>query len=117
MKDKLSALILVFFSLSLLLFSAEKVKEKDFSQRHQEFLNLTRYIMLDEERNVFNQLTTDRERDIFIKAFWKQRDPTPGTPDNEYKTRHIKRFNYANKFYGRSTPRQGWMTDFPPILP
>ncbi len=111
MKDKLSALMLVFFSLSLLLFSAEKVKEKDLSQRHQEFLNLTRYIILDEEKSVFNQLATDRERDIFIKAFWKQRDPTPGTPENEYKTEHIKKFNYANKFYGRGTPRPGWMTD------
>ena len=32
------------------------------------------------EKEVFLQLTADRERDIFIEAFWKQRDPNPSTP-------------------------------------
>ncbi len=88
-----------------------QVKEKDLSLKYRDWLKLTSYIILPAEREVFSKLTADRDRDIFIEAFWKQRDPTPGTPQNEYQEEHTKRFNYANEFYRRGTPREGWMTD------
>lgn len=69
------------------------------------------YIITDKEREVFEKLQTDRERDIFVAAFWKQRDPTPGTPANEFRDEHYRRWSYANEHFGRSTPRPGWMTD------
>ncbi len=69
------------------------------------------YIITDTERDVFRKLETDKERDIFIEAFWKHRDPTPGTPANEFKDEHYKRKKYANEYFGRGTPRPGWMTD------
>jgi GWxTD domain-containing protein len=69
------------------------------------------YIITSRERDVFRKLTTDRERDIFVEAFWKHRDPTPGTPVNEFKEEHYKRLAYANQYYSRGTPRPGWMTD------
>jgi GWxTD domain-containing protein len=69
------------------------------------------YIISGRERDVFLKLQTDRERDIFIEAFWKQRDPTPGTPQNEFKEEHYRRLEYANRFYGRSSPLPGWKTD------
>jgi GWxTD domain-containing protein len=68
------------------------------------------YIITPVERDVFLKLQTDRERDLFIDAFWKHRDPTPNTPDNEFKTEHYRRINYANHFYGRSSPMPGWRT-------
>lgn len=97
--------------LPALVFSQQKVKEKDLAPRFQEFLKLTKYIILEREEDVFMQLTSDRDRDIFIEAFWRQRDPTPGTPDNEYKIEHIRRFNYANRILKRGAVRPGWMTD------
>jgi GWxTD domain-containing protein len=69
------------------------------------------YIITKRERDVFLQLGTDRERDIFVEAFWKHRDPTPGTPQNEAEEEHRRRLDYANKFYGRSVPQPGWKTD------
>ena len=48
------------------------------------------YIITPVEREVFLKLQTDRERDLFIEAFWRQRDPTPGTPENEFKTEHFR---------------------------
>jgi GWxTD domain-containing protein len=63
------------------------------------------------ERDVFLKLQTDRERDLFIEAFWKHRDPTPGTPENEFKTEHFRRLAYANRYYGRTAPMPGWKTD------
>ncbi|MDH4196926.1 MAG: GWxTD domain-containing protein [Candidatus Aminicenantes bacterium] len=69
------------------------------------------YIITNTERDVFLQLQSDRERDMFIEAFWKHRDPTPNSPDNEFKTEHYKRIAYANRYLGRDSPRPGWRTD------
>jgi GWxTD domain-containing protein len=48
---------------------------------------------------------------VFVETFWKQRDPTPGTPANEYRDEIVKRFKYVNEFFGRGTTREGWQTD------
>jgi len=69
------------------------------------------YIISPLEKQVFEKLQTDRERDLFIEAFWRQRDPTPGTTENEFKTEHFRRINYANYYLGRQSPLPGWRTD------
>ena len=69
------------------------------------------YIITPKERDVFLKLASDKERDIFIDAFWKQRDPTPGTPKNEFREEHYRRIGYANRMLGRGTPTPGWKTD------
>lgn len=69
------------------------------------------YIISPVEREVFLQLNTDRERDMFIQAFWKQRDPTSGTPENEFRKEHSDRISHANRRFGRGTPKPGWKTD------
>jgi len=80
--------------------------------RYQQWLaEEVAYIVAPRERTVFLALQTDRERDIFIEAFWKQRDPSPGTERNEFKEEHYSRLEYANSVYGRSTPLPGWKTD------
>jgi GWxTD domain-containing protein len=96
---------------AIFLAAQTKVREKDLPSRHQEWLKLTTTFILPAERDVFLSLTTERERDIFIEAFWKQRDPTPGTPQNEYKDEMEKRFKYVNEYFRRGTVREGWMTD------
>jgi GWxTD domain-containing protein len=103
--------ILVSLVVYSFLFPGQKIKVSDFSPRFQEWLKLVTYIIRPEEKEVFMSLDNDRERDLFIDTFWKQRDPTPGTPQNEYKEEHWKRFIHANQRYGRNTPREGWMTD------
>lgn len=69
------------------------------------------YIITSTERDVFLKLSTDRERDLFIEAFWKHRDPTPDSAANEYKTEHYRRIAYANQYLGREAPAPGWRTD------
>lgn len=69
------------------------------------------YIIMPKERDVFLQLESDREREIFIKAFWKQRDPTPDTDRNEFREEHYRRISYANQWFGRGSPGPGWRTD------
>lgn len=69
------------------------------------------YIITRKEREVFLSLKTDRERNLFIEAFWKQRDPLPATPRNEFREEHYRRLAYANEFFSRSTSIPGWRTD------
>ncbi len=69
------------------------------------------YIISSKEKEIFLQLETDRERQIFVDAFWRIRDPNPSTPENEFKIEHYQRIAYANKMLGRDTPGEGWRTE------
>jgi GWxTD domain-containing protein len=68
-----------------------------------------RYIITDEERSAFMQLSNDEERDQFIEAFWQRRDPSPDTIENEFKEEHYRRIAYANEHFPAGIP--GWKTD------
>src|SRR5229473_1801195 len=68
-----------------------------------------RWIITDEERAAFKQLSNDEERDQFIEAFWQRRDPTPDTVENEFKEEHYRRMAYANEHFPAGIP--GWKTD------
>jgi GWxTD domain-containing protein len=82
------------------------------SPKHKKWLEEeVPYIVTTKERDVFRKLETDELRDRFIEEFWKQRDPTPGTPRNEFKEEHYRRIEYANMTFGRGTPFQGWRTE------
>jgi bla regulator protein blaR1 len=67
------------------------------------------YIISDEERAAYRNLQSDPERGHFIEQFWLRRDPTPGTPENEFKEEHYRRIAYANDHYAAAVP--GWKTD------
>jgi len=86
-----------------------KLDAKALPEQYRDFLDLTAYIITDAEKDIFMRLNNNRDRDLFVENFWKLRDPTPGTPENEYKEEIVRRFNYANKRFG--TGRPGWMTD------
>jgi GWxTD domain-containing protein len=67
------------------------------------------YIITKKERDDFLALKTDADRDHFIEEFWLKRDPTPGTPENEYKEEHYRRIAFVNEHFGTGIP--GWKTD------
>lgn len=69
------------------------------------------YIISDQERTAFERLTTDEERQHFVKQFWLRRDPTPGTPENEFKEEHYRRIAFANRHFRTASGRPGWQTD------
>ena len=88
----------------------EKVKIKDLDKQYQDWLDLVLYIITPMEKNIFLELTNNRDRDTFINLFWNLRDPTKGTPQNEFKDEHIKRFTYAGHYF-RGGPGPGWRSD------
>ena len=67
------------------------------------------WIISDDERKAFMQLSNDEERDSFIETFWLRRDPTPDTEENEFKEEHYRRIAYANEHFAAGIP--GWKTD------
>jgi GWxTD domain-containing protein len=104
--------LLVFLACPLLPSPAARGQKKDLPSLYKKWLEEeVVYIISPLEKQVFGKLQTDRERDLFIEAFWRQRDPTPGTAENEFKTEHFRRINYANYYLGRQSPMPGWKTD------
>lgn len=101
---------LSFLFLPIFTFQVFPLTEKDLPPKYRKWLEEeVVYIITKAEREIFLQLQTDRERDIFIEAFWKQRDPIPETPENEFKIEHYRRLEYANRRFQFGKP--GWMTD------
>ena len=113
MKKKFISLVVLYSVLILLVFpgqgkkSAKDLPDKDRLWLEEEVI----YIITPNEKRVFLMLESEKERNIFIEAFWRQRDPTPGSPENESKQEHYQRIAYANKFLGRDTTKPGWKTD------
>jgi GWxTD domain-containing protein len=81
------------------------------SAKYAKFLEDVSYISTTKERDVFRRLESDQDRDRFIEEFWAQRDPTPGTPRNEFKEEHYRRMEFADKTFGRGTPFKGSKTE------
>ncbi len=104
----------LLFSLIILPSASSQTKKspKDLPQQYRRWLEEeVVYIISPKERDVFLQLESDRERDIFIEVFWKQRDPNPNTLENEFKKEHYRRIDYANNWFGKDSPGPGWRTD------
>jgi len=55
------------------------------------------WIMTAEEQRQWKQITTDDEAEAFIMLFWARRDPTPGTPLNEFKADFEERVKAADE--------------------
>jgi GWxTD domain-containing protein len=90
--------------------SNAKAFQKEISKTYKKWLDEdVRWIITDEERSAFKQLSNDDERDQFIEQFWLRRDPTPDTVENEYKEEHYRRIAYANEHFAAGIP--GWKTD------
>ena len=88
----------------------EKAFKREVGAVYKKWLDEdVRYIITDEERAAFKQLSNDEERDNFIEAFWARRDPTPDTVENEFKEEHYSRIAYANEHFAAGIP--GWKTD------
>ena len=85
--------------------------QADLAPRFKVWLDLVNFIATAEEKQVFLKLQNDRDRDTFMGIFWQQRDPTPGTTENEYKNEIEKRFEYVNRRFNRGSSRSGWSTD------
>jgi len=61
-------------------------------------------IITPDERNAWNKLQTDEEREQFIGEFWHLRDPDPDTEENEYREGYYERVEYVNEHFSSGIP-------------
>lgn len=71
-------------------------------------LDVLRYVATDEEVDALRN-TPPADRAERWAEFWKPRDPTPGTEENEFKDEFIRRKNHADRVFRGAGP--GWRTD------
>ncbi|HJZ99075.1 MAG TPA: GWxTD domain-containing protein, partial [Candidatus Solibacter sp.] len=67
------------------------------------------YLITPAERAAALRLKTAAEREAFIAEFWRRRDPTPGSPENEFYQEHYRRLAEADQKF--SSGVAGWRTD------
>lgn len=68
------------------------------------------WIMTTEEQSAWGEVTTDKEATRFIDQFWARRDPTPDTPENEFRNEFELRVLQANDAFSEEG-RRGSMTE------
>ena len=93
-------------------------RTKEFEIRHggfhlskdlDEAVALLTYVASSSEIDAFKK-ADEQERKRLWEQFWLERDPTPGTPRNEFFEEHLRRFRYANEHFAAPlTP--GWKSD------
>ncbi len=68
--------------------------------QYQQWVREVEVLMTDEELDGFLALTKDYQREAFIEEFWRQRDPYPSTPRNEFRARWIRRVEAVRREFG-----------------
>jgi GWxTD domain-containing protein len=107
-----TCLFIFLFLIVPIISQAKKKSPKELPDVYRKWLEEeVAYIISQNEREVFLQLESNKERDMFIEAFWKQRDPNPNLPGNKFKEEHYRRIKYSNQWFGRESPGEGWRSD------
>jgi GWxTD domain-containing protein len=117
-----SLLVLLSLFLSVQLLPAQDQDQRRTAKRQETPLRVVasfpyhkwldedvRWIITDQERSDFLNLTTDDQRDKFVEAFWESRNPTPGARENTFKEEHYQRIAYTNQHFASRVP--GYKTD------
>jgi len=75
-------------------FSQLSMEKADWARGPVQFL------MTPAEKTQWNAVKSDAEADKFIALFWARRDPTPATPQNEFREDFERRVEVADKNFG-----------------
>jgi len=74
-----------------------------------EALEMLKVIASRQEMKTLKKNGQQNRREALIN-FWKSKDPTPGTTENEFMVEFYSRVDYANQAF-TTTGREGWKTD------
>jgi len=88
--------------------SMEKLYQNMSSQSLDQEFDAAGYIATREEKNIFKTLDIPGKQ-AFLVEFWKKRDNSPETPQNEFRDNYLKLVNTANKEF--SGFKEGYKSD------
>ena len=66
------------------------------------------YVASDEEREKIASAPDTEKKKLWLE-FWKSKDPTPNTDENEFMMEYYRRIRYANEKFSHT--KEGWLTD------
>src|SRR5947209_7441267 len=70
-------------------FAARKAVRQELKGAYKTWLEQdVAYIISDDERKAFRNLSNDEEREAFIEQFWLRRNPNPDSPENDFREEH-----------------------------
>lgn len=72
-------------------------------------VDLLRYVATGKELQELKEVKEEERVEKWLE-FWKSKDPTPDTPENELKDEYYKRVSYANQHF-RIYDKEGYKTD------
>ena len=104
---KMTVFSMIFVVLFIHSFPQGQEEREDYYQKWLDEHVI--YIIIAEERAVFEMLTSAEEKENFIEQFWRRRDTDPRTAYNEFKEEHYRRIAYANDHFKSGI--DGWTTD------
>src|SRR5437879_3986457 len=73
------------------------------------------FLMTNDEKAAWASVSSDDAANAFIAQFWARRDPTPGTPQNEYRDEFEAKVKYADEHF-KGARQRGALTDRGKIL-
>ncbi|HKI85658.1 MAG TPA: GWxTD domain-containing protein [Thermoanaerobaculia bacterium] len=73
------------------------------------------YLFTEADKKAWNEVTDDQQAMTFVRLFWARRDPTPNTPENEFRKQFQERVAYANAHF-KQEKKAGWDTDRGKVL-
>jgi len=98
--------LFIFFVFSAFFLIGNFAAPQPLTKEWTAWLEEVAPIMTKRELSVFKSLQTEEDRKRFQQMFWKARDTTPGTPQNETMIEYYARKRYAEAHYdGARTDR------------
>ncbi len=97
-----------------MVFLAAQETPKDLTEDQKDQLRYyghIRYIAGKKERDALKKLETQEDSLRFLRAFWKNLDPSPETPANERLIEHMHRMRYAENNFSSGHKKRGSDTD------
>lgn len=84
----------------------------DYYVRHdfKKAIDLLRYAATGDEIKALKKTPPEKQAQAW-RDFWKSKDPTPETPENEFQDEYYRRIRYANDNFSIWS-KPGWKTDF-----
>ena len=102
---------LLLFAAAIFLLTLPLPSQEKLTPDERQWFEDVTPIITKAERDVFLKLRTTPEREKFIHFFWRVRDSSPDTTENEFKKDYMGRIRFADQTFGHDSPKRGSQTD------
>lgn len=67
-----------------------------FATAADKWIDQIQILMTEQEKSDYKKLKSEDDKQKFVEQFWARRDPSPGTPENEYRKNYEANFAQVN---------------------